>query len=338
MPRFGARAALLLLACAALVVAVLDPAVRREQPVFQLMVTIDITQSMNTLDYRVDGRPVSRLAYVKRALADLLRQLPCGSRIGWAIFTEYRSFLLLAPVEVCANYRELAAALARIDGRMAWAGASEVAKGLYSGLLIAKDLEGRPDLVFISDGQEAPPINPRYRPIFTGKPNEVGGVVLGAGADALSTIPKFDADGNSLGVWKADEVMQTDPRSTGRSGSVAGEALVDTDPAPPAIWMPPPGREHLSSLREPYLQLLATETGLRYHRLVSDRGLRQQLTPLARPAIVATSLRQVLGLSALLLLAAAHARWPMSRRYRWRFERFSRWRAQFKLWRRILDT
>ena len=91
---------------------------------------------------RTRRRPVSRLAYAKHLLRQTLADLPCGSRIGWAVFTEYRVLLLVAPVEVCDNYHELIATLDRIDARMSWAGASEVAKGLYWGLRTLKELGG----------------------------------------------------------------------------------------------------------------------------------------------------------------------------------------------------
>jgi hypothetical protein len=82
--------------------------------------------------------------------------LPCGSEAGLGVFTEYRSFLLLAPVEVCSGYAALLATLERLDWRMGWAGASLVGKGLHCGLELARALEPRPALVLLTDGHEAP--------------------------------------------------------------------------------------------------------------------------------------------------------------------------------------
>jgi mxaL protein len=89
------------------------------------------------------------------------------------VFSEYRTLVLLTPVEVCANFDDLAAVLERIDGTMAWAGASEVAKGLHSGIRAARELGADTRLVFVSDGHEAPPLHPRYLPRFDGRPGEV---------------------------------------------------------------------------------------------------------------------------------------------------------------------
>ena len=80
-------------------------------------------------------------------------------------------------------------------------------------------------------------------------------------------IPKFDADARALGYWQADEVMQTDVFTQGRGASVDGEELAPTDTvAPPAGW-PAKGNEHLTMLRESYLQLLASEQRFQYLRL-----------------------------------------------------------------------
>ena len=75
---------------------------------------------MNVEDYELDGTPVSRLAYARQAAPRALRDLPCGSRIGLGAFAEYRTLLLLAPVEVCGNYNDLLVSLDYIDGRMRW--------------------------------------------------------------------------------------------------------------------------------------------------------------------------------------------------------------------------
>ena len=304
-----------LLAAAALALAagLLDPQVTVERALFDHVVVLDVTQSMNVTDEQLDGQPISRLAFAKNALRQSLLQLPCGSKVGWAIFTEYRSLLLLAPIEVCAHLGELRSTLAQIDSRMAWAGNSEVAKGLHSAIGIARQLPDKPSLVFVTDGQEAPPLNPRYRPSFDDKPGEVPGLIVGVGDLRPSPIPKTDPEGQPLGFWRADEVMQTDLRSQGRGASVRGETLVDEHAAPPAT-MPgaTPGSEHLSSLREGYLRLLAGEQGLVFLRLQSPQRLAAAMKSpaLARPAPVRASARDALaGLAFCLLLACYAARW-----------------------------
>lgn len=298
-----------LLAGAALALALgfLHPSLPWRRSLFEQVVVIDITQSMNVKDQRLDGRPVSRLDYAKHALRQSLLALPCGSKLGWAVFTEHRSFLLFAPVEVCTHIDELRATLAAIDNRMAWIGSSEVAKGLHSGLSIAKQLPDLPALVFVTDGHESPPLNPRHRPSFDGKPGEVPGLVVGVGAQLPSPIPKTDPQGRPLGFWAADEVAQYDPRSQGRSGSVSGERLVEDAAvaAAPALGATP-GSEHLSALHEDYLRLLASEAGLGFHRLDSADGLAAAMMApaLARRVAVQADGRDALALLALVMLLA----------------------------------
>ena len=282
-----------------------QPAIRLQRPRFEMIVVLDVTQSMDVQDQELAGRPVSRLAFARQALRHAIEQLPCGSKLGWAIFTEYRSFLLFAPVEVCANRGELRATLEGIDNRMAWTGASEIAKGLHSAIGIAKALPGTPSLVFVTDGHEAPPLNPRHRPAFDDKPGEVGGLIVGVGGTTPVPIPKSDPAGRPLGFWAADEVLQTDPRSQGRDASVRGETMTEDADSMPAVGLgATPGTEHLSSLREPYLRLLAAENGLGFHRLLEPQGLAEamQTRALARPVLARVDMRVPLAALALALL------------------------------------
>jgi mxaL protein len=309
-----------LLGAAALLLAVtfFNPHVTMQRSLYEHVIVLDVTQSMNVTDEQIDGKPVSRLDFAKHALRQALLQLPCGSKVGWAIFTEYRSFLLMAPVEVCANLSELRATLSHIDGGMAWSGNSEIAKGLHSAIGIAGQLSDGPSLVFITDGQEAPPLNPHYRPAFDDKPGAVPGLLVGVGDLKPSPIPKFDPEGRPLGFWHADEVMQTDPRSKGRGASVNGETLTDdraNDAAP--LLGATPGTEHLSALREPYLRLLASEQGMKFLRLDSMDDFMNAITApsMAKPLTVRADARPWLAVLALVLLLARYLG-PLWRRFR----------------------
>lgn len=313
---------LLIAAALALSGCLLEPGLMLDRARFEHVVVLDVTQSMNVTDAQIGGRPVSRLTLAKHALRQALPELPCGSKVGWAIFTEYRALLLLAPVEVCANLAELRASLAQIDARMAWSGNSEIAKGVHSAIGIAKALADKPSLIFITDGHEAPPLNPRYRPAFDDKPGEVLGVIAGVGEGQPAPIPKIDPDGRPLGFWGADDVMQTDPRSQGRGASVGGETMVDDRAGTAAAQGlgAMPGAEHLSGLREGYLRMLAGEQGLSFTHLRSVPDLTAAWTDasLAHPVRVRTDIRPALaGLALLLLLsryAAPFGRWLRAKR------------------------
>jgi mxaL protein len=306
-------------AAAALLLAWTDPQTVQTRQRFELFVVVDITQSMNTRDMRLPGAvgrdaggDASRLGFVRAALQRALPALPCGSRVALGVFTEYRALPLLAPLEVCAHHEELLAAIERIDGRMAWASSSEVARGVESGLQVAHQLAGQPALVFVSDGHESPPLRGGQLPPMTLPAPLAGtaaGVVLGVGGDVPVPIPKIDPLGRVLGTWEADEVMQTDPMSLGRTAGGARQSLVNSDGSALEVFQAS-GQEHLSSLKEPHLRALAQAAGLEYRRLrdTADVSAALNASALARPVRSAVSWRWVPALAALLLLV-----WPFVR-------------------------
>ncbi|HET8747683.1 MAG TPA: MxaL protein [Ramlibacter sp.] len=271
---------LLVAALALLALAVALPPLKLQRERAETVLVFDITQSMDVEDVELDGVRVSRLAFAREAARRALAELPCGARVGWAAFTEYRTVLLLAPVEVCENYEDLLATLAGIDGRMRWGNASEVAKGLFWAVRAARELGSHPALVFLTDGHEAPPLHafPNFEDV---QPGQVGGWLLGIGGSVPQPIPRTDGEGQRIGYWRAVDVLQR-----------------------PALDGQPPSREHLSELREAHLRRLAARTGLGYAPLRDPAALPRLLADsrFARPAQVATDLHLVPAALALLLL------------------------------------
>ena len=152
------RNAALVAAAVALVIAATLPPLPLARNVFSHLVVLDITQSMYVVDQQLNGRPVSRLELARQGLINALSRMPCGSKIGLGIFSSRRTLLLLSPVEVCGNRAELDKAILQIDARMAWEEASVIARGVYSATDVAFELTPRPSLIFITDGQESPPM------------------------------------------------------------------------------------------------------------------------------------------------------------------------------------
>ena len=249
------------LALILLLVALVMPRVDLPRDAYDYILVFDISQSMNVEDYELDGAPVTRLAFAHEAARRTVRDLPCGSRVGWAAFTGYRTISLLAPVEVCAYYNDLLASLAQIDGRMRWSNASEITKGVYWSVLAAQETnlpsDAHPDVVFISDGQEAPLLDPAYPPRVLDdlQKDSIRGWLIGVGSDAPGPIPRIDEEGHRQGYWRADEVIQ--PSAIGITN------------APPI--------EHLSGLREPHLRALADQLGFNYSRLTGAASLSETL-------------------------------------------------------------
>ena len=272
----GLAAALLLLACAM-------PPIDLPRDTVDVVVVFDITQSMDVQDVELDGARTSRLAFARESARRALATLPCGSRVGWAAFTEYRTLMLLAPIEVCGNYGDLLATLARIDGRIRWGNASEIAKGVFWALRAAKSLAGKPGLVFVTDGQESPPLSDSGQPLFDDlAPGQVHGWLAGVGGPVPMPIPRTDAEGRPAGWWRAQDVIQRTP--------VAGK---------------PPSHEQLSELHDGHLRALAAEVGFDYATLDDASTLARLLHDprLARRAPVPTDVSWLPAAAALALLA-----------------------------------
>ncbi|MDF9391474.1 MULTISPECIES: vWA domain-containing protein [Methylococcus] len=277
-----------------------------ERPVFRHIVVVDITRSMNVEDYRQGGRAVSRLAFVRQSLIRAAADLPCGSSLGLGVFTEREPALLFEPIETCAGFSAISAAIEQLDWRMAWAADSLIAAGLRNTL--ERLGRGNANVIFITDGHEAPPLNPRYRPDFSDIRGKVRGLIVGVGGLGLSPIPKYDASGRRSGFYTEDEVPQRS--SFGLSelppeqieGYHARNAPFGSERAG--------GTEHLSQLKETYLRQLAEAAGLGYSRLESPEGLARALMvpALAHRQRVATDVRWIPATLALAVLAAVYLR------------------------------
>ncbi|WP_423136022.1 vWA domain-containing protein [Methylocella tundrae] len=308
------RALLLLAALALGLAAIVLPPVPATREGVDILAVVDITGSMNTRDYKLYGKPISRLAVAKAALKDLIANLPCPSRLGLALFSERTPFLLFEPIDVCRDYGAVAGAIDSIDWREAWEGDSHIASGLYRAIDMAKDLNS--NLIFITDGQESPPLPLSGGPPFDGKAGEVRGLIVGAGGYALAPIPKFDDRGNETGFWGVDDVPHESrfgPPPTGAESRPGFEAR-----NAPFGAMAPKGTEHLSSVREPYLKSLADETGLAYAHMNGPSGLTEALAPVAtrRASLGFIDPRPVAGALALAALLAVYVFFPVRERLR----------------------
>jgi mxaL protein len=271
-----------------LLMAVFLPPIEVSRPTYDYLVVLDITQSMNVEDYELANLPVSRLTFAKDAIKRALPRLPCGSKVGWAVFAEYRTLLLLAPIEVCTNYNDLLASLSRIDGRMRWGNASEISKGLFWAMRGARDVGGRPRVLFFTDGQEAPPVEGEGLAMFDDlKRGDITGAIIGVGGYSPRPIPRTDADGRPIGYWHADEVVQRNNAGEARRGVVS--------------------HEQLSEVREPYLRKLAQQVGLEYRHLSSIDAVREAMVnaKYAESRTAPASFAWVAAVAALLALLAA---------------------------------
>jgi mxaL protein len=284
------------LALLLLIAALVMPQVTLPRNTARYIVTFDITQSMDTEDVGSNDAPSSRLDFARAAMRETLGKLPCGSKVGWSVFTGQRTLLLLPPIEVCSNFDALLSSLNEINGRMRWTNWSRVAEGgVYSAVRTAHDVGPDTAVIFVTDGQEAPPVlpsNDRVREIANGK---VHGWLIGVGGDQPANIPRSDINGNRVGFWRADEVIQVPPI-----------------PGKPATAE---SHEELSELRGEYLASVATRIGFGYRRLMSPADLTAaMLDPqLSHREAAATNLEWCPAVLALVLLMWRFMPWGGAR-------------------------
>ena len=229
-----------------------------ERDQYRYVYVFDISQSMNVRDVPGHEGEISRLEYAKQTAVESLELLPCGTEIGLALFTGHRAFLLLTPVEVCANLLELSGVIANVDWQMTWKLRSEIAKGIHKSIKLMGELPAQTRLAFFTDGHEAPPIHPDLAPRFSDDKGNIGGIIIGVGGAEPSPIPKFDKQGEQQGNWTAEEVMQVDSFTASQNAREGRENSVS-------------GTEHLSSLKEQYLREIAADTGLQYRQIGTSR-------------------------------------------------------------------
>ena len=307
----------LVLALVALAIGFTHPTLSLQRLVHRQLVVFDITQSMNVVDSPNVPDAPTRLKFARDSALSAIAAMRCGSEVGIGIFSGHRTLVLFAPVEVCRHYGDIAASVRSLDWRMAWKARSEVAKGLHSALISVNALGEDVSVIFVTDGHEAPPINPKRPPRYRGTAGRVRGAVAGVGGEIPRPIPKLDATGQRRGFFKHNEVMQVDPSSLGRTGSsVSGEAMAGVNQLEVRQRIAA-GTEHLSSLKDAYLRELSAGLGLLYAPISSPHDLLEllehQALSVGRPANM--ELRHALAAIALTLIAIVYAKRPLARAF-----------------------
>ena len=281
---------LFLLAFSALCLCLLNPRFSIEQDTYRYIFVLDITQSMNAKDYHLPDLPPDRLSFGKHALRGAIRQLPCGSETGVALFTTQNVMLLFEPLEVCAHFSVIDSVIAQIDWRMSWAADSNIERGLYTAILASKQQNKATHLVFLSDGEQN--VSELHRPPLAEHFGTVKGFIIGVGGTHPTPIPKLDAQNNLIGYWTNREVEifpltgAIDPGNSKMSKNIAAK------------------NKYLSGLREQDLRFLARSTGLRYKRLENPDQFTKllQTSELAEQRTVKQDIRWIFALFALVLI------------------------------------
>lgn len=264
--RHRLRLWLTLAAALGFAIALLRPGIDWTVKTGSTVFVIDITQSMNVADMSLEGRPATRLDYTRALLARVIRELGCGHQVGIGIFTERKTMVLAAPLEVCAHYAALDDIVSAIDWRMAWAADSHLYYGVYSAL----DEVGRhwpgATVAFFTDGHQAPPFHVGQTPRYDRGDRTPAGYLFGIGGAEPQPVPHVDADGKTTGYWTAEEAAAFPPAGPRPTLSVADmeKARAEGQNLRNANSRRPPGSEsdYLSGRRDSVLEDIASVTGL----------------------------------------------------------------------------
>ncbi|HEY3327405.1 MAG TPA: VWA domain-containing protein [Novimethylophilus sp.] len=288
------------LALILLLASLLHPAIPWQRDLHNYLLVADVTQSMNTEDMKLDGKNVSRMAYMRHLMHDTVAALPCGTDMSLGVFSNVNIALLFTPIEVCANYDVIEDAINHLEWRMAWHGNSRLRFGMQSANAILQSLPEAAQLVFFTDGDEAPKLNAINK---TDLSNWQGGsdwLLVGVGGDDPMPVPKFDGDDRIMGYWSVN-AMKVEPSAVlaEESAGTRDDSIATDD-----------NDRYLSKLDEPYLKELAQEIDASYLR-AGDSGKLVEAMRRQKPAARATEKvgidRLLIALAALVLLSAY---WP----------------------------
>jgi mxaL protein len=244
---------MLFLALIALLVAAFSPKIELARDIRNYLLIVDITQSMNVPDMRLNGAKVSRIEYARHLLSETVKGLPCGTKLSVGLFADSSVVVLYTPIEVCSNFDVIQNTLAHLEWRMAWHGGSRLRLGMQSVSSLLLTLKDPAQVVFLTDGDEAPPMNAIRETDLSTLQNSSGWLLVGLGANVPSPIPKLDANNQVIGYW-SQYATKMDAVSAESRGT-RDDSIADS-----------PSEYYLSALNQPYLLEMAKDLGARYVR------------------------------------------------------------------------
>jgi mxaL protein len=248
---------LLATALALLIFATLRPAIPMQRGIHTYLLVVDITQSMNAEDMALNGKPATRIGYTRQLMHDTIASMPCGTRVGLAIFAGVLVTTFFNPVEVCANFHSIQDTVEHLEWRQASHGNSRHGFGLLSAAGAAKALHEPAQVIFFTDGEEAPHLHAFNRADLSNWQGGNGWLLVGIGSDKPTAIPKMDENNKVLGYWSLNTyelepgIAQVSDETRAKRDD--GVATQDHE-------------KYLSRLDEPYLKTIAKDIGADYLR------------------------------------------------------------------------
>jgi mxaL protein len=266
---------------------------------YSYLFVVDISESMNVRD-APNGRPdESRLDRAKDSVIASLAALPCGSQVAAGLFAGSDTLVLFEPMEVCRHYPAIEEVVRGIDWRMAWDGDSRVESAVLAALHEAG--QRGLDLIFLSDGDEAPHVFVPHMADLLAVQGKVKGLLVGVGGPRPQPIPRLDADNRIVGYWTAVDAVREGfyPNLAELVKQAASPAELERSGALDEV------QEYRSALNEEYLKLIGASAGLGYISADSPQRVASAIADpgIARDEKAERDMRIVFGFAAALLVA-----------------------------------
>lgn len=234
------------------VLAVLKPQIQLKQEVHNYLLLADVSQSMNAEDVKLNNQNVSRMAYTRYLMKNIVEKSPCGTYFSLGVFAAENVALLFMPLEVCANYDVITDSIDHLEWRMAWRGNSRLSFGVKAAASVFDSLNTPAQMLFFTDGDEAPKVNAINKLDVSGVQVGPNITFVGIGGHQPVAVPRYNANNKWVGFWSSD----TKENSAGATGVTYSDTSKD-DPDPAVAYEE--FDRYLSMLDEDYLKSLAVE-------------------------------------------------------------------------------
>lgn len=301
--------ALLCGALVLLIAAMFRPTVPVKHNIYSYMLVADISQSMNTPDIKKGSKTITRMEHMQNLMHEVVSSLPCGTKVGLSLFAGVSTAALYHPIEVCDNFHAIKDTIDHLDWRTAWSGNSRIRENLYS---ISRTLRSFPkeltsQVVFFTDGEEAPKLHVFNTKDLKGVQDAKDWLIVGVGSEEGAAIPKLSQDNQVIGYWSNESfalqpgVAQISESNIGTRDDSIASGEYD---------------RYISKLDEAYLKEISEEIGAIYTRgdkvqtvlaaMKKQKPARRDIAPFDIAWILA-------ALAGILLLSAYYSKHPFRR-------------------------
>lgn len=292
---------LLALVVLMLVLALIKPEIQLKQEVNNYLLMADVSQSMNAEDVKIGNKTVNRMEYTKHLMKRVVETSSCGTYISVGVFAGENSGLLFMPLEVCANYDVITDTIDHLEWRMAWRGNSRLSFGVKSAESIFDYLNAPAQMIFFTDGDEAPKVNAINKLDLSHLQIGKNLLFVGVGGHEWVPIPRYNSRNKLVGFWSTD--------SKDNSPGAVGVTYSDTskDEPDPMVAYAEYDR-YLSKLDAEYLKSLAQETKASYIEGLDVPAFYQHIQSLKPAAsfVTAYSMRWIYLSLALIFLVLTY--------------------------------